>query len=271
MKIQNLKDLANEIRIDLIKLHNRSHTSHIGSEFSSVDIMIELYYEIMNISPENVSQLDRDYFVLSKGHAAPALYDVLFRRGFMSQKTFESYGKDGSLLTEHPKRDTSGVDTATGSLGHGLSIAAGIAYSLKYSGLRGKVYCLLSDGECQEGSTMEAVNFAGRMKLDNLIAIVDNNKLQGYERTENIQRMDSVKDKFTSSLWAVSEMNGHDFIDMRSKLQTIPIVEGKPSLLIAHTIKGKGVKEMEDRLEWHYKSPSDDDVYNFIKQLGGNE
>ena len=266
-----MKDLANEIRIDLIKLHNRSHTSHIGSEFSSVDIMIELYYEIMNISPENVSQLDRDYFVLSKGHAAPALYDVLFRRGFMSQKTFESYGKDGSLLTEHPKRDTSGVDTATGSLGHGLSIAAGIAYSLKYSSMKGNVYCLLSDGECQEGSTIEAMNFAGRMKLDNLIAIVDSNRLQGYERTESVQGIDSVKNKFISSLWSAREMNGHDFLDMRSNFQNIPIEEGRPSLLIAHTIKGKGVREMEDRLEWHYKSPSDIEVDNFIKQLGDNK
>ena len=151
MKIQNLKKLANDVRIDMIKLHNRTHTSHIGSEFSSIDIMVELYFDIMDITPENISRIERDYFVLSKGHAAPALYDILYRRDFITKEAFETYGREGTKLAEHPKRDVLGIDTATGSLGHGLSIAAGIAYSLKYSSMKGNVYCLLSDGECQEG------------------------------------------------------------------------------------------------------------------------
>jgi transketolase len=233
--------------------------------------MVELYFDIMDITPENISTIERDYFVLSKGHAAPALYDILYRRDFITKEAFETYGREGTKLAEHPKRDVLGIDTATGSLGHGLSIAAGIAYSLKYSSMKGNVYCLLSDGECQEGSTIEAMSFAGRMKLDNLIAIVDSNRLQGYERTESIQGIDSVKNKFISSLWSAREMNGHDFLDMRSNFQNIPIEEGRPSLLIAHTVKGKGVREMEDRLEWHYKSPSDIEVDNFIKQLGDNK
>ncbi|MCL6090739.1 MAG: transketolase [Candidatus Thermoplasmatota archaeon] len=253
-----------------MRLHNRTHTSHIGSEFSSLDIMVELYFDVMDITPQNFSSLDRDYFIISKGHAAPALYDVLFRRGFITKDAFESYGKEGSQLAEHPKREVFGVDTATGSLGHGLSIAAGMAYSLKYSNMKGKVYCLLSDGECQEGSTIEAANFAGRMKLDNLIAVIDNNRLQGYERTSNIQNIASVKNKFEASSWSVSEMNGHDFQDMRSKFLNTPFKTGEPSLLIANTLKGKGVLEMEDKLEWHYKSPSDVEVENFIKQLGGS-
>lgn len=251
-----------------MRLHNKTHTSHIGSEFSSVDIMVELYFDVMDINPKNHSALNRDYFVLSKGHAAPALYNILFRRGFIPKEILDSYGKEGSLLAEHPKRDVPGIDTATGSLGHGLSIATGIAYSLKCSHLSGRVYALLSDGECQEGSTLEAASFAGRMGLDNLIAIVDNNDLQGYERTSVIQSIKSINDKFVASRWSVKEMNGHNYAEMKSKFSQVPFEFSKPSLLIAKTVKGKGVKEMEDRLEWHYKSPSDIDVENFIKQLG---
>lgn len=254
----------------MVRLHNRTHTSHIGSEFSTIDILVELYFDVMNITPQNYHTIDRDYFVLSKGHAAPALYDILFRKSFISQEIFNSYGVEGSILSEHPKMCVPGIDTATGSLGHGLSIASGIAYSLKFSNFSGKVYVLLSDGECQEGATIEAANFAGRMGLDNLIAIVDNNGLQGYERTSKIQNIDSVKDKFRSSNWYVSEMNGHDYSEMKNKFSEISIEPPRPSLFIANTIKGKGVSEMEDKLEWHYKSPSDDDVENFIRQLGGS-
>ena len=271
MKIPNLEKLANEVKTDLIKLHNRTHTSHIGSEFSSVDIMIELYYEIMDISPSSYLTTNRDYFILSKGHAAPALYDILYRRGFITKDSFESYGEEGSLLAEHPKKEVFGIDTATGSLGHGLSIASGIAYSLKYSNTRYKVFCLLSDGECQEGSTFEAANFAGRMNLDNLVAIIDNNGLQGFERTLNLQSIRSVSDKFLASKWTVNTVNGHDYSDLRSKFMKIPFEIDKPSLLIANTIKGNGVKEMEDKLEWHYKSPSDEEVPIFIKNLGDSK
>ena len=259
--------MANKIRVDLVRLHNRTHTSHIGSEFSSVDIMIELYFEIMNITPQSYSTRTRDYFILSKGHASPALYDILYRKGFISREVFESYGKDGSPLAEHPSREILGIDSATGSLGHGLSIAAGIAYSLKCSNVEGRVFCLLSDGECQEGSTIEAANFSGRMKLDNLVAIVDNNGLQGYERTSNIQNIASVKNKFASSHWFVEEMDGHNFKNMRTSLSSLPKEKDKPSLLVANTLKGKGVKSIEDKLEWHYKSPSDAEVENFINQI----
>ncbi len=250
-----------------MKVHNRTHTSHIGSEFSSLDILIELYYEVLNVTVKNYLSVDRDYFILSKGHAAPALYEVLFRKGFIDKDDLESYGKNGSILGEHPMREIFGIDSSTGSLGHGLSIAAGIAYSLKYSGMNDKVYCLLSDGECQEGSTIEAANFAGRMKLDNLVAIVDNNNLQGYERTSEIQEISSVKEKFISSSWHSEEMNGHDYSEMRSKFSAIPFEKEKPSLLIANTIKGKGVTEMEEKLEWHYRSPSDSQVIDFINEL----
>lgn len=260
--------MANEIRVDLIKLHNKTHSSHIGSEFSSIDIMLELYYEIMNISPENYLTTDRDYFILSKGHAAPALYDILYRKGYISKNIFNSYGENGSLLAEHPKRETYGIDASTGSLGHGLSIANGMAFSIKYSEKNGRVFCLLSDGECQEGSTLEAATFAGRMRLDNLIAIIDNNGLQGYERTSSIQSINSVQDKFYASGWSVDTVNGHDYSDMRSKFMGIPFEKGKPSLLIANTVKGKGVAEMENKLEWHYKSPSDHEVFAFIEELG---
>lgn len=265
--MQNLKNIANEIRIELVKLHNRSNTSHIGSEFSALDIMIELYYEVMNINPNNFSSKDRDYFILSKGHAAPALYAILYRRGFITRQVLEAYGSNGSILAEHPSRDIHGVDTISGSLGHGLSIGSGIAFALKNSNLKGKVYVLLSDGECEEGSTIEAANFAGRMNLDNIIAIIDNNELQAYEITSNIQNINSVKDKFRSSGWAIKTVNGHDYVKLKTVFYSTPFEVNKPLLVIANTVKGKGVKAMEGKMEWHYKSPSDFDAEKFIREL----
>lgn len=264
-----MQERANEIRIDLVKLHNRTHTSHIGSEFSAIDIMVELYYDVMDITPENFSSNDRDYFILSKGHSAPALYEILNRKGFFERATLDQYGENGSVLAEHPKRGIPGIDASTGSLGHGLSIASGIAYSLRLSKMKGRVYVLLSDGECQEGSTLEAANFAGRMNLDNLVAIVDNNGLQGYDATSDIQRIDSVITKFVSSGWSHRTVNGHDFEQMDREFHSIPFIADKPSLLVANTVKGKGVREMENRLEWHYKSPSDTELHEFIKELEG--
>lgn len=261
--------ISDEIREDLIRLHNRTRTSHIGSEFSCIDLLVELYWYVLDITPSNMQSLDRDYFILSKGHAAPALYDVLYRRGFISKETFESYGINGTILAEHPSSDVNGISSATGSLGHGLSIASGIAYSLKEMGLKRKVYVLLSDGECQEGATIEASIFAGRMKLDNLIAIVDNNGLQGFERTSNIQSIKSVMEKFSSSNWRVREIDGHNHDQIRKELSNSHNIDGKPTLIIANTIKGKGVNFMEDKLEWHYKSPSDSQVSEFISQLHG--
>jgi len=267
--MQKLQEIANEIRVDLVKLHNRTHTSHIGSEFSAIDIMVELYYNVMNITPENFPSNDRDYFILSKGHAAPALYEILYRRGFFGRDMLDKYGENGSLLTEHPEKGVPGIDVSTGSLGHGLSLASGIAYSLKSSKTKGKVYVLLSDGECQEGSTLEAAHFAGRMKLDNLVAIIDNNGLQAYDRTSEIQDIDSTITKFASSDWSYKIVDGHNFEQMGREFALIPFDADKPSLLVANTIKGKGIREMENKLEWHYKSPSDTELHEFIEQLGG--
>jgi len=248
-------------------LHNRTRTSHIGSEFSAVDIMVELYYNVMNITPENFHSNERDYFILSKGHSAPALYEILYRKGFLGKVLLDNYGENGSVLAEHPKKGIPGIDVSTGSLGHGLSIASGIAYSLRLSKLKGRVYVLMSDGECQEGSTLEAANFAGRMNLNNLVAIIDNNGFQGYDATSEIQPIDSVISKFVSSGWSHKTINGHDFEEMEREFHSVPFNAEKPSLVVANTVKGKGIREMENRLEWHYKSPSDTELLGFIKQL----
>ena len=231
--------------------------------------MVELYFDIMNIKPENYDSIDRDYFILSKGHAAPALYDILYRKGFITKTEFETYGTNGTILSEHPNNLIKGIEVSTGSLGHGLSIAAGIAYSNKISKKnRGRIFCILSDGECQEGSVLEGASFAGRMNLANLIVIIDNNGLQGYERTENIQNIESVRQKFLASGWAIREIDGHDFTQMHFAFKNLPLEPNKPSLFIANTIKGKGVKEMENKLEWHYKSPTNEQADNFLKELG---
>jgi len=229
--------------------------------------MVELYYNVMNITPENFHSNERDYFILSKGHSAPALYEILYRKGFLGKVLLDNYGENGSVLAEHPKKGIPGIDVSTGSLGHGLSIASGIAYSLRLSKLKGRVYVLMSEGECQEGSTLEAANFAGRMNLNNLVAIIDNNGFQGYDATSEIQPIDSVISKFVSSGWSHKTINGHDFEEMEREFHSVPFNAEKPSLVVANTVKGKGIREMENRLEWHYKSPSDTELLGFIKQL----
>jgi transketolase len=267
--MQSLEDIARQIRVELVRLHNRTNASHIGSEFSALDVMVLLYYEVMDITPQNFPSKDRDFFILSKGHAAPALYALLYRRGFITKEAFDSYGSNGTVLAVHPSRDVYGVDAASGSLGHGLSIGSGIALALRKLHPGRKVYVLLSDGECEEGSTVEAAVFAGRMGLDNLVAVVDNNGLQAYDPIEAIQDMSSTKAKFESSGWEVREVNGHSYPEMREVFRQLPFKEGRPSLIVAHTVKGKGVKEMEGKIEWHYKAPSDSQVRRFVEELGG--
>ncbi len=250
-----------------MKLHNRTHTSHIGSEFSALDIMVTIWFGFMDLNTVNFSSVERDHFVLSKGHAAPALYDILWRKNLISKQVLDSYGKNGSILAAHPNNDVPGIDIGTGSLGHGLGVGSGIAYSLKKSSLKGRVFVLLSDGECQEGSTIEAANFAGRFKLDNLVAVVDNNGLMAYERTDSVQTIDSVIKKFRSSNWVVRRVDGHNYRQLKHIFEAVPFEKRRPNLIVADTIKGKGIKKMEGKIEWHYKSPSNEDAIEFVKEL----
>ena len=252
-------NISNEIKKDLIRKHAESKTPHIGSEFSCLDILMALYFDVMT---------SKDKFVLSKGHAAPALYAVLSRKGIMSKGLYDSYGKDGSVLSEHPSHGTPGITVATGSLGHGLPIAVGMALAGKLDHKQGRVFVLLSDGEMQEGSTMEAMNSAPRFGLDNLIAIIDSNKWQAYDRTSDIVSMNKIEGEFAASGWFTTKINGHDKKQIVNILKKVPLNPSRPSLIIADTVLGKGVKSMEDNLDSHYKPPSPEQVGRYVAELG---
>ena len=209
-----------------------------------------------------------DKFVLSKGHAAPALYAVLNQKGIMRKELYDSYGKDGTILSEHPSHGAPGITVATGSLGHGLPVAVGMALAGKIDHKKNRVFVLLSDGEMQEGSTMEAMNSASRFGLDNLIAIIDSNKWQAYDRTADIIDIDKIGGEFAASGWRIMKINGHNKKQIINSLKKVPFKSKHPSLIIADTILGKGIKSMEDNLDSHYKPPTTDQVDRYLRELG---
>ncbi len=258
------KDIAKEIRKRIIKMHQKG--PHVSATLSAVDILAVLYFDIMHIpSPFDP---DRDRFILSKGHAASALYATLTKKGFIDEILLEQYLANNSTLYGHPVRGTApGIEASTGSLGHGLSIGIGMAWAAKNNRKKFKIYVLMGDGECQEGSVWEAAILASRLKLDNIIAIIDANNLQGYEKVDNIQPVSSLKKKWEAFGWKVGEVDGHNVNKLKRVLKNLPHNTGKPYILIAHTVKGKGIAEMENKLEWHYFSVPKDKIESFIEEL----
>lgn len=268
MKKIDCEKISREIRIKILEMKFNSQTSHIGSALSCVDILTILYFKILKIDPKNAKSINRDRFILSKGHAASALYATLAKRDFFPEKDLENYCKNGTKLAGHSSRDClPGVEVSTGSLGHGLPIGAGMALAGKKDGKKYRVFVLMSDGECDEGSNWEAALFASHHKIDNLVAIIDYNKLQAFGKTNEVLNLEPLKDKWTAFGWSVAEVNGHNFSEMEKALTRIPFESHKPSLLIAHTIKGKGVSFMEGKIEWHYKSSNEQEYNSAIKEL----
>lgn len=266
--INNLKLLSKDIRKDVIRMAFQAKSSHVGAALSIVDILIILYYKILNISLENINDIKRDKFILSKGHASSALYAVLAEKGFFNKELLDTYDMDGSNLIGHPKKDTlPGVEASTGSLGHGIGIACGFALSDKNDGRDSRTIILMGDGECDEGSVWETAMFASSQKLNNLIAIIDNNRLQGLGRVNEITGLYSLSYKFKAFNWNVIEIDGHNYEEIYCAIKKAYIEKEKPTVIIAHTIKGKGVSFMEDKLEWHYKSPNKDEYEKAIKEL----
>lgn len=248
---------AKQIRKKILKMIYNSQSSHIGSALSCVDILTVLYFKILKIDPANPCFQNRDRFILSKGHAASALYATLSKRGFFPDGVLNEYCKDGSSLPGHSTMHcVPGVEISTGSLGHGLSIGTGIALAAKHDNRSFRTFVLLGDGECNEGSIWEAVMFSAHHKLDNLIAIVDRNKLQGFGKTKDVIDLEPLADKWSTFRWAVKEIDGHNYNEIENTLKQIPFKERSPSAIIANTVKGKGVSFMENSLEWHYKSPT---------------
>jgi transketolase len=246
----------------------RAKSSHVGASFSMADLLAVIYAQVLRVDPKRPNWPDRDRFVLSKGHGAAALYAVLAETGFFSTEQLASYCQDGAALAGHVCHiGVPGVDVSTGSLGHGLSIAAGMALSAKRGSQSHRVVTLLSDGECDEGSTWEAVLFSAHHRLDNLIAVIDYNKIQSLGSVNDVLRLEPLVDKWRAFGWAAREIDGHDVSEIGRVLTSIPLERDRPSCVIAHTVKGKGVSFMENTVLWHYRSPQGDEFDAALSEL----
>jgi len=264
----NYNKIATEIRKKIVRMHAKSGSSHIGSALSVVDILTVLYFDILKINLKNPWVENRDRFILSKGHAASALYATLSQQGFFPEEILDEYCIDGGRLPGHSTMHcVLGVEVSTGSLGHGLPMSVGIAVAAKHDGYKYRVFVLLSDGECDEGSVWEAAMFAAHHKLDNLIVIIDRNELQAFGRTEEVVNLEPLGDKWAAFGWVVKEIDGHNFLEIEDALCRVPFKKNRPSIIIAHTIKGKGVSFMENQLAWHYKSPNKEQLEIALKEL----
>ncbi len=259
MENLELKKTANEVRKGIVTGVHAAKAGHPGGSLSCADIMTFLYFEEMNIDPKNPKKEDRDRFVLSKGHCAPALYSALANRGYFPVEEMKTLRKLGSHLQGHPcLQHTPGVDMSSGSLGQGISVATGMALSAKLSNDSYRVYTLLGDGELAEGQVWEAAMFAGHKKLDNLVIIVDNNGLQIDGTIEEVCDSNPIPDKFKAFNCEVIEINAHDFDEIRAAFKKARETKGKPTVIIAHSIKGKDVSFMENSCEWHGVAPNDE-------------
>ena len=264
------KELSKILRIESLKMHYKSKTSHIGSNFSVADILSVLYNDILKYDINNPNDIKRDRVVYSKGHAATILYAVLSEKGFINKELINNYGNDSQILASHITHKINGIEFSTGSLGHGASIGCGIAIALKRKNINSRVFVILSDGEMNEGSTWEAILFASHHKLDNLIFILDNNKLQAFGNTKDIINMGNIGNKLKEFGWAALEVDGHNYDELKSALSKLPLENNMPSFILAHTIKGKGVDFMENNLLWHYRSPNEEEYKLALKKLEEN-
>ena len=265
--VESLKEKALLFRREILEVLHIAGSGHPGGSLSAVEILIALYYYKMNHKPSDPSWPDRDRLIISKGHATPVVYVTLANCGYFPKEELKTFRKLGSRLQGHVHSKAPGVELNTGSLGHGLSVANGIALGAKLLGKNFKTYCLLGDGELQEGSIWEAAMNAPQQKLDNLCAIVDYNKVQENGPVNEIKNLEPIKNKWMSFGWHVIEVNGHDFKSLMSALDECGEIKGKPSIVIAHTIKGKGVSFMEGQAKWHGKAPNKEQLEQALAEL----
>ena len=264
-------ELALRMRIQALQMVHRAKASHIGSALSICDIVAVLYGQIMMLEPAEPEAAARDRFILSKGHACVSVYAVLAETGFFPIEDLIEYGQDHSVLMNHISHKVAGVEFSTGSLGHGLPFGTGKALAACRSNEDWRTFVLLSDGELAEGSNWEAMMFAAHHRLENLCAIVDYNKLQSLTTVDNTLRIEPLVDKARAFGWAVREVDGHDHVQLAAALNGLPWERNKPSFLIAHTTKGKGVSFMENSVQWHYSSPNDAQLAQALMELKGLE
>ncbi|MBI4431349.1 MAG: transketolase [Candidatus Omnitrophica bacterium] len=267
-RIQELRRFSNEMRKDIIRMLAKSKSGHPGGSLSIIDILTVLYYEFLRHDPKRPHWEDRDRVILSKGHAAPALYAVLAHTGYFPRETLLTLRTLGSILQGHPdQKRTPGIEASTGSLGQGLSIAIGCALAAQVSKKDFYTYVILSDGECNEGQTWEAVMSAAFRKVDNLTAIVDLNAHQLDGSTKEILNMDPVPDKWKSFGWAAQEIDGHDYRQIIDALSWARSVHGKPTVILARTVKGKGISFMENNNHYHGVAPTPDEAEKALAEL----
>ena len=267
---KGLNEITCSIRKDIVSMIHGAKSGHPGGSLSAVEILTALYFDEMNIDPTNPKMEDRDRFVLSKGHAAPVLYATLAQKGYFDKEELKGLRKTGRMLQGHPDmKGTPGVEMSTGSLGQGFSVACGMAMASKLDNAPWRVYALLGDGECQEGIVWEAAMSAAHYKLDNMTAFLDYNGLQIDGNTDDVMSLGSIVDKFKAFGWNVIEIDGHDFDQIFAALDMAKSTVGQPTMIVAKTIKGKGVSFMESQAGWHGNAPSDEHLRIALEELGG--
>ena len=271
MDSKQLRAMCRTVREDIVTMIHTAKSGHPGGSLSATELMVGLYFgDVIKVDPKNPDWDQRDRFILSKGHVAPVLYSVLARKGFFSIDHFSTLRQLGSILQGHPHRGhTPGLDCSSGSLGQGLSIANGLALAFKKLGTAQRVYCLLGDGELQEGQVWEAVMFAAQNKLDNVCAVVDFNHVQLDGTIEEIKNLDNLPARWNDFGWNVIELDGHNVEAVVDAYRLAATVKGRPTVMIAHTIKGKGVSFMENDSNWHGNAPNDEQLAQALEEIRG--
>lgn len=266
--VSQLEKRALVIRKNIIKMIEKSGQGHIGPALSIADLITALYFNVLRVNPKDPHWEERDRFILSKGHSCAALYAALAEAGFFPENTLDTFMQLDTNLAGHPDmRRVPGVEMSTGSLGHGLPVGIGIALSMRLDNRNCRIFVLMGDGENQEGSVWESAMAAAHYKLENLVAIVDRNRLEIDGSTESVMGLEPLREKWKSFGWQVKEIDGHNIEEIVEALKAVPILKGKPSVIIAHTIKGKGVSFMENKIEWHYRPLSKEEAEQALQEL----
>ncbi|MBR2258253.1 MAG: transketolase [Blautia sp.] len=270
--MENLKALSYALRQDVVRMIREGKGGHIGGDMSVMETLVALYFHEMNISPENQDDPDRDMFIMSKGHSVEAYYAVLAEKGFFpKEEVISRFSKFGSAYIGHPNNKLPGIEMNSGSLGHGLPVAVGMALAKKMDQSPSRVYVVMGDGEMAEGSVWEGAMSASQYKLDNLCAVVDRNRLQISGCTEDVMHQDSVEERFKAFGWNVLSVDGNDIDALIKAFDEAKTVKGKPTLVVANTTKGKGSSVMENKAPWHHKVPSDEEYAQIMSDLKARE